>query len=70
MNNGLARFEIQTIYNSGRIVSEYIVAEDTEKMVEKYKKHHDMDKVESYSEIGRKYHVKKEDKFYGKKTIK
>ena len=70
MNNELIRFEIQTIYNSGRIVYEYIVAEDCENMVEKYKKHHNMDKVDSYSEIGRKYHVKENDKFYGKKTIK
>lgn len=65
----LTRFEILTIYKCGRVITEYVVAEDKEKMWEKYNKHHDTTKIDERSIIGMKHHVKKTDKFYGKKVI-
>lgn len=65
----LTRYEIQTIYKCGRIITEYILAEDRDEMHEKYMKHHDMSKIDEFSVIGIKNHIKKTDKFYGKKVI-
>ena len=69
MEKELIRFEIQTIYKCGRIITEYVLAEDRYEMREKYMKHHDMSKIDEFSVIGIKCHIKKTDNFYGKKVI-
>ncbi len=69
MEKELTLFEVQTIYKCGRIITEYVIAEDRDGMVEKYMKHHDMGKIDEFSVIGNKTHVKKTDKIYGKKVI-
>jgi isopropylmalate/homocitrate/citramalate synthase len=65
----LTRYEIQTIYKCGRIITEYVLAKDRDEMLEKYMKHHDMSKIDGFSVIGIKSHIKKTDKIYGKKVI-
>ena len=69
MEKELTRYEIQTIYKCSRIITEYIIAEDWNEMLGKYTKHHNMSKIDESSVIGIKNHIKKTDKFYGKKVI-